>query len=855
MASVTSCYDDSEIKSKLDDYGRRILALETLCKEMNTTISSLQSIVAALQNKDYVTGVNPVMQGTAIIGYTISFTKSDPITIYHGTDGKDGNTPVVGVALSENGIYCWTLDGSWLLDANGNKIPALGVDGKDGLTPQLKIEDDYWFISYDDGTSWTQLGKATGKDGDTIFLEVDFTSDTDYVIFTLADSTQIKIPSWAAFEELQRKVNELNTNLSSLQTIVNALQGNDYVTGVTPYMQDGKQIGYAISFSKSGSIVIFNGKDGVDGSTPQIGVKQDTDGNWYWTIDCDWMVDADGNKVRANGVDGKAGISPQLKIEDDYWHISYDNGDSWSKLGKSSGKDGTDIFKACSQDSNNVYLTLSDGTSITLPKTQNKSIQSIVFLPEYENGYAYVKINGGSKKLKATLQIRPSEYASKLVKEFNSGKKDFLYADVLPVRQVKSAQMPITLPLSSLSLLADGVVDASFDASSIDIVPWNFWNDDTQLYMCCFYAQYENVFVSSSYVFMIGDAGTNLSESGTANCYIVNEAGDYMFKTVKGNSGESVGAVSSVAVLWESFGTDKAPNVGDIIKNVSYADGYVHFSTPASFKNGNAVIAAKDASGNILWSWHIWACKGYDAYASGQRYNNNAGIMMDRNLGATSATPGDVHALGLLYQWGRKDPFLGGSSISYSEPYYQSKATSTNTWQSAVTSDSSNGTISYAVAHPTTFITCNSDNNDWYYTGDDSTDNSRWGIYKTIYDPCPAGWRVPDGGESGVWANAFGRPNYWETASNWDSTNMGMDFGSTDLTLGSGTIWYPAAGYLYSKEGSLSHVGSKGDYWPCSPYDSNANTYDLYFNNTGRVYPSGTFARANGTSVRCCREW
>ena len=163
------------------------------------------------------------------------------------------------------------------------------------------------------------------------------------------------------------------------------------------------------------------------------------------------------------------------------------------------------------------------------------------------------------------------------------------------------------------------------------------------------------------------------------------------------------------------------------------------------FKEGNAVIAAKDADGNILWSWHIWLTDQPQA----QVYNNDAGTMMDRNLGATSATPSDVGALGLLYQWGRKDPFLGSSSISSN-----TIAKSTITWPSAVSSDSSNGTIEYATAHPTTFITYNWSNYDWYYTGSSSTDDTRWTTSssdKSIYDPCPAGWRVPD---KGIWSKA-----------------------------------------------------------------------------------------------------
>lgn len=339
---------------------------------------------------------------------------------------------------------------------------------------------------------------------------------------------------------------------------------------------------------------------------------------------------------------------------------------------------------------------------------------------------------------------------------------------------------------------------------------------------------------------------TDLSADGTANCYVVSAPGIYKFKAdVKGGTPEALdGTPFCAEVLWESFGTDIQPEVGDIVSDVALKDGYITFT--ASGKDGNAVIAVKDAVGDILWSWHIWVCKGFDPAATAQVYYNNAGTVMDRNLGATSATKGDVKALGLLYQWGRKDPFLGSSSISSN-----TKAKSTISWPSTVPSDSSNGTIDFVVKHPTTFVTSKSGNYDWYYTGSSSTDNTRWNSDKGMYDPCPKGWKVPDGGSNGLWAKAFGTSSSWTTSSNWDSTNKGMDFGSTDKKLGSGEIWYPASGCLGSRGGTLSNVGYNGYYWSCTPDGYNA--YYLYFDYNGLVYPSYR-SRAVGHSVRCLQE-
>ena len=261
--ALTSCqFDDSDIWGKLDEYGQsikdheqRILALEELCKQMNTNIKALQALVDALEKRDYVTNVSEVRSNGEIIGYTISFAYSDTITIYHGKDGKDGvnggdgkdgYTPQIGVMKDTDGIYYWTLNGEWLLDAKGNKIKAVGTDGTngsdgkdgqggtdgkdgaDGVTPQLKIENDYWYVSYDNGATWVQLGKATGEDGkdgqdgndgadgsdgadgedgDSIFKSV--TQDDEYVYFNLADGTMITLPKHdkenIQFEDLQVK--------------------------------------------------------------------------------------------------------------------------------------------------------------------------------------------------------------------------------------------------------------------------------------------------------------------------------------------------------------------------------------------------------------------------------------------------------------------------------------------------------------------------------------------------------------------------------------------------------------------------------------------------------------------------
>ena len=341
----------------------------------------------------------------------------------------------------------------------------------------------------------------------------------------------------------------------------------------------------------------------------------------------------------------------------------------------------------------------------------------------------------------------------------------------------------------------------------------------------------------------IESSATDLSNNGTANSYIVSSAGSYKFTPTKGNSNESVGTIVSAEVLWESFGTDVVPNVGDLVKNVKYSDGTIIFQTPSTFKEGNALIAAKNASGDILWSWHIWLTDQPEL----QMYNEE-NTMMDRNLGATSATPGDVGALGLLYQWGRKDPFLGSSAIECNKAKL---AESTIIWPDVMLKSETTGTIEYVTANPTTFVADDAYARDWLYS---SVDNALWttsDAAKSIYDPCPAGWRVPD---ASIWSSKSG---FYITEYTDDYKNYGFSFKINS----SSTTWYPQPGCRFPEDGRLYNLGTQGLYWSSSPdnnWSSPSNDRFTYLNvmQVGQyVKPNqSSNGRAFGNSIRCIQE-
>ena len=197
-ALVSSCkYDDTEIRTILEDHADRLGRLESLCSQMNSDIATLKTLLSA----DFIEGCTPVEENGKVIGYTITFAKGGKISIYNGSDGASGNTPVVGAAKYIDGLYYWTLNGEWIM-ADGNMVPASGKDGApgaDGNTPQLKIEEGYWYISYDNGATWNKLVDASGSSmAGGIFAGVD-TSSGNEAVFTLNGGGSFSVPIKQSF--------------------------------------------------------------------------------------------------------------------------------------------------------------------------------------------------------------------------------------------------------------------------------------------------------------------------------------------------------------------------------------------------------------------------------------------------------------------------------------------------------------------------------------------------------------------------------------------------------------------------------------------------------------------------------
>ena len=216
----------------------------------------------------------------------------------------------------------------------------------------------------------------------------------DYDDSALWDKVNDHEERLAALEKWQEQTNQ---SIAAMQELLNT---TDMITGVSAVSEGGQTVGYTITFLHSDPITIYNGAkgkdgaDGADGQTPQIGLAQAEDGNWYWTLNGELLTDAQGNPIRANGLDGADGEdgedgvtgpegpqgndgtsapTPQIllgsnipasgnvqtdngKAIDNAWYLSVDNGATWYRVSGTDGTDGDTWFAEAPKKEGNYYV-------------------------------------------------------------------------------------------------------------------------------------------------------------------------------------------------------------------------------------------------------------------------------------------------------------------------------------------------------------------------------------------------------------------------------------------------------------------------------------------------------------------
>ena len=365
---------------------------------------------------------------------------------------------------------------------------------------------------------------------------------------------------------------------------------------------------------------------------------------------------------------------------------------------------------------------------------------------------------------------------------------------------------------------------------------------------------------------------TDLSAEGTSNCYIVTQPdAKYKFNVnFKGESYERL-ATASVGIVWE---TASALIRYLVLDKDGYAEFYVSYdnNSDTELREGNAVVAAYNDAGDIIWSWHLWLTNSDPRTEEGVETYQNGATFMNRNLGSFANSGGSTEtseilaSYGLYYQWGRKDPFPRPRYYNCANNYTESLYNGSGSYVNMIIeeTDAEKGTVAYATAHPDTFLSApESNNGDWLYG---RRDDSLWGDStgsgnKSLYDPCPKGWEVPAGSD-------FMNLELAEADDTMELDQAKKTYGWFLTDRGGSRHFYTGAGYRSYFDGILSNVNYK-DQYPYTPVPwvgyywtqgtDGANGVAMFFDlNTSRATinafePQTQQYRANGMQVRCVK--
>lgn len=194
-AATISCTDLKPLEEDIADLKEQLAQLQGKCESMNESLDALSVVVDAVANRDFVTSVQNTSNSEGQ-GFTITFVDSPTVTVWIPAQKETPDevppvqAPVISVKQGEDGFWYWAADGEYVLDQDGKRVPV----GTDGVTPQLKIEEGKWYVTYDDGASWEYLADVpVHSAGGYVFSGVDL-SDPAKVTLTLADGQKITLP-------------------------------------------------------------------------------------------------------------------------------------------------------------------------------------------------------------------------------------------------------------------------------------------------------------------------------------------------------------------------------------------------------------------------------------------------------------------------------------------------------------------------------------------------------------------------------------------------------------------------------------------------------------------------------------
>ena len=677
---------------------------------------------------------------------------------------------------------------------------------------------------------------------------------------------------------LKERVSALETRVTALESNVQALQSaigeGVFVAKVQEYADPdtGKTIGVTITYT-NGDVKYFqiSPKDDVD--APVLGVIQSGSGALVWAID--------GVAILVDGDEVPVYQTPVFTIDDD--------GNLWvevdgkkTKLGQVQNEGATlvdGIFTDIKVEQDKVVLTLSDNTTVNIPFAEAFKIElmldecvyteaepipvhyaitaatagTVVRVAGY-NPFDFSVVVNNEEKIIEITPLTPGAAAQLLIVA-DSGIGLVSTATLLVEPEgLKVVDIPFSETIDYMAE-GEGATVTAHIVSNVnpEVKPVDEWIHLVDVKATAYTVTLSlddnttgevrtgmvnilkkgteevlQTIIIGQLAAEIEEGPANLSKKESANSYLVYAPGEYKFKAVKGNSAESVGTVASVEILWETVNTGIAPEANSVIAAVGFKDDFVTFSTPETLVPGNALIAAKDANGVILWSWHIWIPA---TEIVNSTYGDIVSVpMMDRDLGALAAPDASEapngRTIGFLYQWGRKDPFPAIADISSSTPFATNGTIS-------LTSEKQNFTVAETIQNPTVYVVTGGDSNKTWMTTEEMG-SEYWAAEKAIYDPCPPGYIVPSREASGpLWKG--------EATCTVDETNKWVKAGNTEVAL------FPVSGYL--DQGSITKVGSRSYHWTSVQSADKNIAYMLYANGSSVSVEVQRMSR--GGNVRC----
>jgi hypothetical protein len=347
--------------------------------------------------------------------------------------------------------------------------------------------------------------------------------------------------------------------------------------------------------------------------------------------------------------------------------------------------------------------------------------------------------------------------------------------------------------------------------------------------------------------------------AGAANCHIVKPGGTLTIKAVKGNSTTALEFDNASLVWQDAIGlvSSVSGNGSEGVVVVKVADG----------KEGNAVVAAKDGD-RIVWSWHVWVTD-YDPEADIFEWTDDNGITykyMDRNLGALSAEKYSKKAIGLMYQWGRKDPFPGGNDVesSVQKTIYDINGNTIHikAEERPTYSDYTSTNLQLAIENPDVFYYAPSSSwpaVDWLTDKASLQNNDLWGgrtNAKSIYDPCPEGWWMPASGDCWGFRKEYKKEGTLTDDGAYDESypwyqDYVMSIGFRYKTKAGKEYWFPLTGNIDANKGTLQSVGGSALY---NTRTDNSNTVVYEIVTWGNPASETQLNRSYGAATRCIKE-